>query len=181
MVTSPAPCATTQPLQAGDFIHLLQSGVQPVIQFNQAIEVYRDYAQCGMRARVVQLTFVDEREGLATLSLDYGEFDAFNLPLESAKYFYKTMRGNDRMWWLRSTVYRWLIAERPAFTARQVGFYNPVGSLFISTSGVLPFDLVKDDRTPLYDAYLRSETTVSYLNWLEDRVLAFTSAGCSSL
>ncbi len=140
-------------MKAADLVELVRNGVRPVVVFSKSIEDAETYPEPGMRARVTGVLSVDADEDLLKIAVDYGEFDSFNRPFESANYYDK--QGN------------------PTLTAREAGYYKPNDTLYLSLSEEIGcFRVVEDARTALYQTYLDGGGSGTYLEWLENQVLS---------
>lgn len=145
-------------MKCAELIEIVRYGARPVITFIKGCEEMEGYAEPGMRARVTGVLSFDPSEDLAKIAVDYGEFDAFNRPFEGANYFDKP--------------------GLPPLTAREAGHYEPNGALYLSLTGeIRVFRVIDDARTALYEMYRHAGAAdITYLEWLENRVLAATPA-----
>lgn len=136
-----------------DLLEALQNGKRPVVTFKDGISEKESYAEAGMRARIVGLSAPD-RDGVLKLFFDFAEFDVHNTAFESANYYDKN--------------------QKPVLTARQAGFYKPQDHMYFDLDEQLSELMVLEDpaATALFDAYKAEGSTLSYVAWLEHKVLA---------
>jgi hypothetical protein len=135
-----------------EFIKLVASGAQPVVEFGPGIEDTESYAEPHMRAVV---RYVGSREEHSVeLAFDFEPFDDYNKAFESSNYRDKQTGRHDK-------------------TARQVGCYKPQDTIYFGYDDKLPhvFHLVQDARVALFTRYSESGSTLAYTAWLEDELL----------
>lgn len=139
-----------------EFIELVQSGAQPVVQFQAGIEEKESYVEPGMRARALRVQ--KRNDEIVSIIFGFAEFDAFNLPFETANYYDE--KGN------------------PTLTARQAGVYRAEDSIYfdLPESLTTTLQVVADDRTQFFDKYTASGSTDTYVGWLEAQLLAAPAA-----
>lgn len=135
-----------------DFIKLIQSGAQPVVQFKQGIDEKESYAENGMRARALRVNMSDHE--VVKIMFDFQSFDQHNTPLESAHYY--DSKG------------------APTRTAREAGYYYPQEELYFDSDEELVklFEIQAGHRVELFERYTAAGTDLSYVQWLEDQVNA---------
>jgi hypothetical protein len=140
-----------------EFIKLVTSGAQPVVQFGPGIDEVESYAEQNMRAKVVAIG--ERHEHSVELIFDFSPFDAYNLPFESADWLNKATGAHDK-------------------TAREAGHYRPQEGIYYGYDDKLPyvFELVHDTRLELFKRYAESGSTQPYTAWLEDQLLKAESA-----
>jgi len=131
---------------------LVKDGVHPVVTFKAPILDKEGYLEAGMRGRLVAVS--NEHDDMFKLHVDLSEFDEFNRQFESANYYDK-----DRV---------------PRLTARESGFYKePKDEVYVGNDEEVDFCEVEEpNRLGLYEAYRKTAAALSYVQWLEDRVLA---------
>jgi hypothetical protein len=139
-----------------EFIKLVQSGAQPVVQFQAGIGEKESYAEPGMRARALRVQ--ERNDEIVSIVFGFAEFDAFNLPFETANYY------DDK--------------GKPTLTARKAGFYNAEDSIYfdLAESLTTTFQVVADDRVQLFESYTASGVIDTYVGWLEQQLLAVAAA-----
>lgn len=133
-----------------DFETLIRNGHRPVVTFQKGVEDQEGYLEPGMRGRIVAVAVEDD--DLLSFTIDLAEFDGFNAAFESSNYFDKS--------------------GRPCLTAREAGRYKPNESFWGGRSDELPMILEASGRLDLFTKYQSANAGVSYVQWLEDQVLA---------
>lgn len=135
-----------------DLAHLIQSGVRPVVTFKPPIDDKECYLEPGMRGRLVLVT--DKHDDIFKLQVDLTEFDDFNRQFESANYFDKNGQA--------------------CLTAREAGYLKaPQEDIYVGLDDEVDFCEMEDAaRMVLYAEYQQQAAGRTYVQWLEDRVLA---------
>ncbi len=137
-------------------------GQRPIVTFRKAISDKDEYAEPGMRARVLSVVHNRHDSEVYEVNFDYGAFDAHNLQFEMPNYYDKS--GN------------------PCLTARQAGRYKPHDTIYFDTGEDLftLFEVESDQVSALYSDYLEAAKTLpqlTYVQWLEAKVLGFPVSG----
>lgn len=140
-----------------EFIKLVASGAQPVVEFGPGINEFECYAEPHMRAKVLHVGSQEEHS--VELMFDFGAFDEYNQTFETADYRDKNTGRHDK-------------------TAREVGDYKPQDTIWFGYDDKLPhvFQLVHDSRVALFKRYTESGSKQAYPAWLEDQLLKAESA-----
>lgn len=135
-----------------DLLELVRSGSKPVVVFKKGVIEKEDYAEPGMRARVLSATAPDGDDVLEIM-FDFGEFEDFNRPLEVANYYDKD--------------------GKPSQTAREAGFYKPQDRYFYGLNDPLADELevVPTASLAMFEEFKALNSTDSYVEWLEKQVL----------
>lgn len=144
-----------------DLVAQLSKGQKPVICFAKGIEDLEIYAEPGMRARVTGGRV--RRNQIATLDVDYSEFEDFNKPLENADWWFSDHKAREM--------------GRPHGTARETGHYKPQDSIDVmANDDVSQYATVVE--TPALALFLEFTAAgeSSYVGWLEQQVLASRAA-----
>lgn len=138
-------------MDATVFFQQIQAGARPVIRFTQGVDDFEGYAELHMRARVVS---IEERNySVCILTVDFGEFEEHNRQFESANYFDKSGKA--------------------CLTARDVGDYKPVDTLYIPMDGeIYGFELEDGPAVTLYARYQAAKSSLTYVQWLEAELSA---------
>lgn len=137
----------------------IRAGRRPVVNFLPGISEKDDeYAQPGMRARIIGAVPADEHE-VVTLRLDFEEFAAHNAPFEDASYY--DGQGIPRL------------------TAREAGMYREQDDLYFDVPGGWShlFEIADDAAVSLYSRFRAEGADCAYIVWLERQVLALQPAG----
>lgn len=110
------------------------------------------YLEAGMRGRLIGVS--NERHNMFLLHIDLTEFEDFNRQFESKNYFDKD--------------------GVPRLSAREAGYHKePAESFYVGNREAVDFcDVEEAERLRLYDNYRRAGAGTSYVQWLEDQVLA---------
>lgn len=137
-------------------------GRRPIVTFLKGISDKDEYAEPGMRARVLSVVHNRHDAEVYEVNFDYGCFDAHNLQFELPTYYDKS--GN------------------PCLTARQAGRYKPHDSIYFDTGEDLSTLLAieSDQVSALYARYLEEAGSIAgltYVQWLEAKVLGFPVSG----
>lgn len=132
-----------------EFCQLIQEGKRPVIRFNSDAGSFEGYPESGMRARVLSALFADD---CWSVQVSYEEFDTYNREFESANYY---GRGGT-----------------PCLTAREAGCYKVRESLYLPAEGELVgFEAEPEEALQLYGEYRAQQPGMSYVSWLEQRLM----------
>lgn len=129
-----------------------------VVQFNQGILDAEDYAEPGMRARIVAIT---PKNGCYKFRFDFAAFDAYNRHLETANFYDKD--GD------------------PCLTARESGHYEDMSDYYLNAPETWPdwFCVIEDEAGPqqlLADYFRSRKNGQTYTMWLEQQLLAMKTA-----
>lgn len=136
-----------------DLISLIDTGKRPIVTFGQGITKLEEiYPEPGMRARI--LRFEKEDYGSVKVHFEFDEFLSHNTPFESANYFDK--------------------AGQPTLTAQEAGFYRPTEEIYFMVDDALDglIAVESDAASALFESYRAEDSTLTYLQWLEAKVLA---------
>lgn len=133
-----------------EFEAAIRNGQKPVVIFLKSVEDLEGYLEPGMRGRIVAVR--DEDDDLLSFTVDLAEFETFNAAFESSNYYDKD--GNPRL------------------TAREAGYYKPIEEIWSGRSDEVPMSLEDSGRLNLFTAYQDAKVGLSYVQWLEDLVLA---------
>lgn len=140
-----------------DLCELLRSGKQPIVTFGAAIEDKEGYPEALMRARAIRVSGPDA-DKVMKVTFAFEEFSAHNAPLESANYFDAS--------------------SNPTQTARQAGYYKPEEQIYFDfdepLDGLLTIE--PDASAALFETYRSEKSALTYLQWLEAKVLALPAA-----
>lgn len=130
---------------------LVTDGVHPVVTFTAAVLDKESYLEAGMRGRLVATSA--GRNDMFKLYIDLSEFEDFNRQFESANYYDKN--------------------GVPRLTAREAGFYTgPAEEIYVGEDEEVDFcEIEEPHRLRLYEEYLKAAAKVTYVQWLEDRIL----------
>lgn len=133
---------------------LVKNGKKPIVTFKKGIEDKDAYAESGMRARAVRVETSKIDDSVHNIFFAFEEFTDHNMPLESSNYYDKS--------------------GSPTLNARQAGFYFPEESMYFCLYEKLEglMDIESDDAVALFDAYMAEKSGLTYLQWLEAKVLA---------
>ncbi len=136
-----------------DLYEALLAGKRPVVTFTTGIEDKEDYAEGGMRARVLSAT-TPHADGVLQITFDFEEFAQHNVAFEKSTYYDKQ--------------------SNPVLTAREAGFYRPQDHMYFDLSEELGNLMVFEDdaAVKLFQSYKAENSGVSYVSWLERKVLA---------
>lgn len=137
-----------------DLVESTRSGVRPVVTFHtKAIEGTEGYPEMGMRARITGAELRHDGD-VIVVDFDFSEFEEHNKAFESRNYFDK--HGNATL------------------TAREHGSYVPQDGLYLGPDDQQSafFRVDSDARLEVYAAFKASGSTSTYVQWLEDKVLA---------
>lgn len=139
-------------MTGAELAQLVSDGSQPVVTFKPPILEQEGYLEAGMRGRLVAVS--NEPDGIVKFRVDLAEFDDFNRAFESANYFDK--------------------AGVPCLTAREAGYYKDAKeSIYAGAADEVDFcEVEASPRFALYAEFRQSAAGRSYVQWLEDRVLA---------
>lgn len=131
---------------------LVADGIRPVVTFQKPIEDMEGYLEAGMRGRLVASN--EQRGGRFEIYVDLTEFDNFNKQFESANYYDKS--------------------GVPCLTARQAGNYKePKENFYVDSDQEVNFLVVEEGgRLALHQEFVKSCAKSTYVQWLEDRVIA---------
>ena len=137
-----------------DFVKLVESGAQPVVEFGKKIEDDEYYADAGMRARALRVEWRDK--DFVVITVSYAEFEAHNSAFEQTGY--RDKNGGT------------------SFTARQAGKYEPEENLYFNPDQELAGLLtpLAAANVALFQEYQDSDAARAgqpYVSWLEDAVL----------
>lgn len=128
------------------------AGLRPVVTFMSPVEDCESYIETNMRGRIVGARI--SKDDVVSIKVELDDFAAHNKPFESSTYYDKN--GN------------------PTLTAREAGYYNSVEELYLE-----PTDLVSkimtidsDDQVKLFEEFKAESADVSYVSWLESKVIA---------
>jgi hypothetical protein len=133
-----------------DLDHMLSAGIHPVVTCQKKIEDLENYAEPGMRARIIGSTL--QHDDVVKLKLDFTDFDEYNKQFESANYFDRT--GN------------------PVLTAREAGLYTKVMDCYVMAYEEMEafMTVTESASLALMNEYKASEFKGAYAEWLELRV-----------
>ncbi len=140
-----------------DVVNAIQQGKLLVVTFKGGIEDKESYAEKGMRARLVAARQTSG-DDVVQITCDLGEFEAHNLPLESANYF--DSRGGGTK------------------TAREAGQYKPKEDLYFDLDERV-CDLMEiegDASIALLNRYTEADSGLTYVQWLEHRIVELEAA-----
>lgn len=143
-------------MKHSEFAQMVQSGVHPVITFNEGINELEVYPQPGMQGRVIGAESEGEGDDTVLLMIDYTEFEEYNKQFEISNYYDKNGSA--------------------CLTAREAGCYDVVEGIYtMSNQDVGEQFIATTDTTSirLYDIYKQSGSAGSYVSWLEDTVCRF--------
>lgn len=134
---------------------LIKDGVHPVVTFRPSVLVYENYMEPGMRGRLVSIS--NERDDMFRLLIDFTEFDEFNQQFESRNYYDKN--------------------GVPCLTARESGYYKGSGHIYVDNDSEVDFfEIEESERLKLHVEFQAGQSDKTYLQWLEDMVLAQRAA-----
>ncbi|WCF11505.1 hypothetical protein NDS46_31605 (plasmid) [Paenibacillus thiaminolyticus] len=128
---------------------LFSNGKHPAVQFTKKIEEYETIFDEGMRGRVYNVKKGSHRT--FTVHFEIKEFEAYNIELMKPDYY--DSEGN------------------PTKKAIETSFYPKDGieSICFQHDEDVPCILVEDHN--FFDLYKASDSTESYLTWLEKQLL----------
>lgn len=131
---------------------LLTDGIRPVVTFQQPIQDMEGYLEAGMRGRLMAVS--NQRDDMFQLHVDLTEFDDFNKQFESANYYDKSGVA--------------------CLTARQSGYYKePKEHFYVGNDQEVDFLVIEEGgRLSLHQEFVKGGAGKTYVQWLEDRVLA---------
>lgn len=135
---------------------MIVNGATPVVTFRPGVADKEGYLEAGMRGRFASVGPV--RDDMFKVHVDLAEFDEFNRQFESATYYDK-----DRV---------------PCLTAREAGFYKGAKETFyvsLDEDVDLSCCVEAPERLQLFAMYKAAGVKMSYVQWLEDRVLGVVS------
>ena len=143
-------------MKGKELAQMVKDGIRPVVTFKAPILDKEGYLETGMRGRLVAVS--NEHDDMFKLHVDLSEFDDFNRQFESANYYDKD--------------------GVPRLTAREAGFYKvPKDELYVGNDEDVDFCEVEEPgRLGLYETYRKVSANTTYVQWLEDRVLAGAAA-----
>lgn len=139
-----------------ELAQLVSDGIRPVVTFTAPILDKEGYLEAGMRGRLVAVS--NEHDDMFKLHVDLSEFDDFNRQFESANYYDKD--------------------GVPRLTARESGFYKaPKDEIYVDNNEDVDFCVVEEpNRLALYELYRKAGDNLTYVQWLEDRILVGAAA-----
>lgn len=139
-----------------ELAQMVSDGIHPVVTFKAPVLDKEGYLETGMRGRLVAVSH--EHDDMFKLHVDLSEFDDFNRQFESANYYDKD--------------------GVPRLTAREAGFHKaPKDELYVGNGEEVDFCEVEEpNRLVLYETYRKASANTTYVQWLEDRVLAGATA-----
>lgn len=131
---------------------LITDGIHPVVTFMKPFDNMEGYLEAGMRGRLAGVG--NQHDDMFRLHIDLTEFDDFNKQFESANYF------DDH--------------GKPCLTARESGYYKePKEDFYVGDDQEVDFLVIEDaDRLKLYQNFTQDGAGKTYVQWLEDRVIA---------
>jgi len=141
----------------GDLVTLVGQGKSVVVEFRKDIQSKDDcYPEPGMRARITRASLPDEHAVLK-IYFNFEEFAAHNLPFEAMNYYDKN--GDATL------------------TARQAGVYEEEDHIYFDVDEVLDELMVVQHEAgvKLYEAFKAEQMNGSYVQWLEQKLLAATA------
>lgn len=135
-----------------DLIPQIRAGFRPVVTFRKGIEDKDDYAEPGMRARLIDCGVV--RDDVVVFTFDFGEFDADNKAFEKANYY--DAKG---------------VA---CLTPREANAYKPIDTIYFDLDEEVDglFAIGSDAELALFAEYVSATARgVTYVEWLTSEVL----------
>lgn len=143
-------------MKGKELAQMVADGIHPVVTFKAPVLDKEGYLEAGMRGRLVAIS--DEHDDMFQLHVDLAEFDDFNRQFESANFYDKNGRA--------------------CLTAREAGVYKePKEWFFVGNDDEIDFCEVEEaPRCALYAEYQKTASSLSYVQWLEDRLLAISEA-----
>lgn len=132
---------------------MIIDGLRPVVVFKKSIGDLETYCEGGMKARIINCKKAGPFSGSYELVFSFEEFDEFNKGFETSNYF----DGNGV----------------PCLTARESGLYTPVDSVFFAEDDdwSFYFEILDEQKMKLFKGYSESGDCVTYLEWLEHKVI----------
>lgn len=107
------------------------------------------YGEQNMRATITGIE--DYHDETIHIAVSFAKFDEYNKQFESANYY-------DRN-------------HNPVWTARQAECYNVEDHVFVMDTDKFEDYFVELKRNDLYERYVASGTSDSYVSWLEDQLV----------
>lgn len=137
---------------------LVNTGKPVDVEFKEKIEDLESYPEKGMRATVTGAVIDHEEydgDAVIRLFVDYSKFDAENASLEAHNYYDKN--------------------GEPTLTAREAGWYKIKDTLYVMANDDAEayLTILAKQTTELFEEYKASNSTLSYVAWLESKVLFF--------
>lgn len=144
-----------------DVVEAIQQGKLLVVTFRAGIDEKEGYAEKGMRARLIGVTNTSDAE-VVSVRMDFSEFEAHNLPLESSNYYDSN--------------------QQPTRTARQAGYYKPQDDLYFVLGEKVSdlMDIEGDEAVALFSRFVEAAPSLSYVQWLERRVMELEAAAATT-
>lgn len=134
---------------------MVQDGIHPVVFFKKDIADQEGYLENGMRGRIIGSK--PGHDGCCVFIVDLGDFDTFNRNFESNKYYDKN--------------------QVPCLTAREAGFYKQQEQVWVDVSAeIQSFEVENTERLALYLRFKSDRSGDTYVQWLEDALIAATKA-----
>lgn len=143
-----------------DVVEAIQQGKLLVVTFRAGIDEKESYAEKGMRA-LIGVTNTSDAE-VVSVRMDFSEFEAHNLPLESSNYYDSN--------------------QQPTRTARQAGYYKPQDDLYFVLGEKVSdlMDIEGDEAVALFSRFVEAAPSLSYVQWLERRVMELEAAAATT-
>lgn len=144
-------------------VEMLNNDIQPVVQFTSEIAELDGYFDVSMRAKVIA-AYQNVSEESFTVVFDVNDHNEYNLQFEVPN-FYGTKESD------------------PKLTASQAG-WNPLtrkggngseGYYFAGFDETEYFTLLEVEASTLYDEYVKSKSSDTYVKWLEQMLLSARS------
>jgi hypothetical protein len=137
----------------------LKSLVGKTVVFTKNVEDLEDYAESGMKARVQDFIIKDSE--LTIIKFDFDFYKNHNSQYETSNYYDKY--------------------GRPTLNAHEAGIYKPIQDMYLPSNleSIMSYmNVVTLERQDtLLQKYQNSQTDKTYLEWLEDVILAAEDQG----
>lgn len=100
--------------------------VDKIVKFDKKIENWEEYAEEGMKAKVIKYSIMEDKEtdGLFKIYFDFEPYDDHNRKYESANYYDKN--------------------HVACLTAREANFYTPQDWYYFDKGLEAPFNIVEE-------------------------------------
>lgn len=133
-----------------DLLKLINSGIQPIIEFTEEAEFVEYDVDKDMQCKIVSCSEPD-RHGTILLKCDLNGFEEYNKTFAKCNWFDENR--NPRLTWFESGYYP------------KDGIYK----FYIDADyEITTFKIVEENK--LYNEYKQSETDKTYVRWLESLV-----------
>lgn len=137
----------------------LKSLIGKTVVFNKNAEELEDYAEEGMKARILDFTIEDSE--VTIIKFDFDCYKDHNAYYESSNYY-------DEF-------------GKPTLNAHQAGCYEAISKMFFPSNFDEIFSymviLSKDRKDDLHIMFREENTTETYLEWLENRLIEAEDQG----